>query len=102
MAATPLSPHPPTSTEIALPDAVFDRLFQRYTIKLRRAGLECFIVASIMFDLWVICVPQGQSWISMGKLKKKQYLKIKFNTIIEMTKIKFSITMILVIYFRLE
>lgn len=69
MAATALSAPPSAATEIELPDAVFDRLFQRYTIKLRRAGLESFIVASIMFDLWAICVPQGQSWISMGKQK---------------------------------
>lgn len=67
MAAATLSPHPARTTEIELPDAVYDQLFQRYTIKLRRAGLECFIVASIMFDLWVIVVPQDQTWISIGE-----------------------------------
>lgn len=56
-----------TTTETALPDSVLEKLYQRYSIKQRRAGLECFLAASILFDLWAIFVPQGQSWESLGK-----------------------------------
>lgn len=55
------------ATETALPDAVLASLYHRYSIKQRRAGLECFLAASILFDLWAIFVPQGQSWDSLGK-----------------------------------
>lgn len=46
------------STDVSLPNEVLERLFQRYSIKQRRAGLECFLVTSVLFDLWVIFVPQ--------------------------------------------
>lgn len=56
-----------TTAETALPDAVLASLYHRYSIKQRRAGLECFLAASILFDLWAIFIPQGQSWDSLGK-----------------------------------
>lgn len=55
------------SADVSLPNTVLDSLFQRYSIKQRRAGLESFLVASILFDLWALCVPQGQPWFSLGK-----------------------------------
>lgn len=55
------------SADVSLPDDVLGRLFQSYSIKQRRAGLECFLAASVVFDLWAIFVPQGQSWESLGK-----------------------------------
>lgn len=48
------------STDVSLPNEVLERLFQRYSIKQRRAGLECFLVTSVLFDLWVIFVPQPE------------------------------------------
>lgn len=55
------------SSDISLPNDVLERLFQRYTIKQRRAGLECFLATSILFDLWVIFVPQqGKSSENIG------------------------------------
>lgn len=55
------------SADVSLPNDVLNRLFQSYSIKQRRAGLECFLVASVVFDLWAIFIPQGQSWESLGK-----------------------------------
>lgn len=55
------------STDVSLPNDVLERLFQRYSIKQRRAGLECFLATSVLFDLWVILVPQqGKSFENIG------------------------------------
>lgn len=58
----------PSNNKITLPTSVFEKLYQRYSIKQRRAGLECFLAASVLFDLWAIFIPQGQSWESLGNL----------------------------------
>lgn len=55
------------SADVSLPNHVLDSLFQRYSIKQRRAGLESFLVASILFDLWALLVPQGSTWFALGK-----------------------------------
>lgn len=55
------------SSDVSLPNDVLERLFQRYSIKQRRAGLESFLATSVLFDLWVICVPQqGKSYENIG------------------------------------
>lgn len=55
------------SSDVSLPNEVLERLFQRYSIKQRRAGLECFLATSVLFDLWVIFVPQhGKSFENVG------------------------------------
>lgn len=51
----------------SLPDAVLEKLYRSYSLKQKRSGLTCFIVASIVFDLWAILVPQGQSIESLGE-----------------------------------
>lgn len=57
------------STDVSLPNEVLERLFQRYSIKQRRAGLECFLVTSVLFDLWVIGVAQPEKRFErIGKL----------------------------------
>lgn len=53
----------------SLPDEVLEKLFRSYSLKQKRSGLVCFLAASIMFDLWAIVVPQGQSIESLGKSK---------------------------------
>lgn len=59
------------SSDVSLPNEVLERLFQRYSIKQRRAGLECFLATSVLFDLWVILVPQqGKSYENIGECKK--------------------------------
>lgn len=52
----------------SLPDDVLEKLYRSYSLKQKRSGLTCFIVASIVFDLWAIVVPQGQSIESLGKI----------------------------------
>lgn len=52
---------------IALPDDVLEKLYRSYSLKQKRSGLICFIAASILFDLWAIVIPQGQSFESLGK-----------------------------------
>lgn len=51
----------------SLPDDVLEKLYRSYSLKQKRSGLTCFIVASIVFDLWAILVPQGQSKESLGE-----------------------------------
>lgn len=56
------------SSSISLPDDVLESLYRSYSLKQKRSGLVCFLAASILFDLWAIIVPQGQSWESLGEL----------------------------------
>lgn len=57
-----------SSGPTSLPDDVLEKLYRSYSLKQKRSGLTCFIVASIVFDLWAIVVPQGQSIESLGKI----------------------------------
>lgn len=62
------------SADISLPNDLLERLYQRYSIKQRRAGLECFLATSVLFDLWAIFAPhQEKSLESIGK--SLQYCK---------------------------
>ncbi|KAG4080688.1 hypothetical protein HA402_013218 [Bradysia odoriphaga] len=56
----------PSNNKITLSSSVLEKLYQRYSIKQRRAGLECFLAASVLFDLWAIFIPQGQLPESIG------------------------------------
>lgn len=53
---------------VTLPSEVLEHLYQSYSLKQKRAGLNCFLAASVLFDLWAILIPQGQSWESIGKV----------------------------------
>lgn len=55
------------SADVSLPAEVLEKLYQSYTIKQKRDGLSSFLIASIMFDLWAIIVPQGQRMESLCK-----------------------------------
>lgn len=55
-----------SSGPTSLPDDVLEKLYRSYSLKQKRSGLACFIVASIMFDLWAIL--QGQNAESLGRL----------------------------------
>lgn len=59
-----------TLTGVTLPSEVLEHLYQSYSLKQKRAGLNCFLAASILFDLWAILIPQGQSWESISKFHK--------------------------------
>lgn len=60
-----------TQAGVILPDDVLEKLYQSYSLKQKRAGLSCFLVTSILFDIWAIFIPQGQSWESIGKFALK-------------------------------
>lgn len=55
-----------SSGPTSLPDDVLEKLYRSYSLKQKRSGLACFIVASIMFDLWAIL--QGQNAESLGRI----------------------------------
>lgn len=55
------------SADVSLPPEVLEKLYQSYAIKQKRDGLSSFLIASIMFDLWAIIVPQGQRLESLGE-----------------------------------
>ncbi|XP_058057684.1 adenylate cyclase type 3 [Anopheles bellator] len=46
---------------VLLPGAVLDKLYQSYALKQKRVAFVCYLIASILFDIWAIAVPQGQS-----------------------------------------
>lgn len=56
----------PTSS-VLLPDDVLEKLYQSYALKQKRVAFGCYLAASMLFDLWAILVPQGQSWEAVGK-----------------------------------
>lgn len=57
------------SSDISLPNDVLERIFQRYSIKQRCAGLESFLITSVLFDFWIICtVQQDRNYDNIGKL----------------------------------
>lgn len=57
-----------SSGPVSLPADVLEKLYRSYSLKQKRSGLTVFIVASIVFDLWAILVPQGQSIESLGEI----------------------------------
>ncbi|CAH0556773.1 unnamed protein product [Brassicogethes aeneus] len=41
-------------------DPSLERLYQSFSVKQKRAGLECFLITAILFDIYMIVVPSGQ------------------------------------------
>lgn len=64
----------PIST--SLPDSVLEKLLSSYSLKQKRSALVVFLAASILFDLWAIFVPQGQSTENLGKLTRDMPIKL--------------------------
>lgn len=44
-------------------DPAIERLYQSYSVKQKRAGLQCFLYAAILFDVYILSVPGGQDII---------------------------------------
>ncbi|XP_057663021.1 adenylate cyclase type 3 [Diorhabda carinulata] len=45
-------------------DPSLEKLYQSFSIKQKRAGLECFLLTAILFDLYMLVIPSGQDiWI---------------------------------------
>lgn len=47
-------------------DPSLEKLYQSYSVKQKRAGLECFLITAILFDIYVLVVPSGQDLIVFG------------------------------------
>ncbi|CAG9862876.1 unnamed protein product, partial [Phyllotreta striolata] len=45
-------------------DPSLEKLYQSFNVKQKRAGLECFLLTAILFDIYMLVVPSGQDiWI---------------------------------------
>lgn len=44
-------------------DPAIERLYQSYSVKQKRAGLQCFLYAAILFDAYMLAVPSSQDVI---------------------------------------
>lgn len=56
-----------TPASISLPDSVLENIYRSYSLKQKRSALVTFLIASILFDVWAIFIPQGQSLESLGE-----------------------------------
>ena len=57
----------PASKSVSLPDSVLEKIYRSYSLKQKRSALVTFLIASILFDVWAIFIPQGQSLESLGE-----------------------------------
>lgn len=44
-------------------DESLEKLYQSYSVKQKRAGLECFLITAILFDIYMLVVPSGQDFV---------------------------------------
>ncbi|XP_074041130.1 adenylate cyclase 3 [Leptinotarsa decemlineata] len=44
-------------------DPSLEKLYQSFNVKQKRAGLECFLIGAILFDIYMLVVPNGQDHI---------------------------------------
>lgn len=49
-------------------DPATEKLYQSYSVKQRRAGLRCFLYAAVLFDLYIVAVPNGQDAFICGTM----------------------------------
>lgn len=47
-------------------DPAFEKLYQSYSVKQKRAGLEVFLYAAILYDVYMLLVPGGQDALMRG------------------------------------
>nr|CAD7570263.1 unnamed protein product [Timema californicum] len=47
-------------------DPALERLYQSYSVKQKRAGLQCFLYAAILYDAYMLVLPGGQDAIMRG------------------------------------
>lgn len=52
---------------VTLPENVLEKVYESYSLKQKRAGLKCFLIASLLFDMWALFTSQGQSWEYISK-----------------------------------
>lgn len=44
----------------AFNDPALEKLYQSYSVKQKRAGLECFLITAVLFDVYMLVIPSGQ------------------------------------------
>lgn len=49
-------------------DPSLERLYQSYSVRQKRAGLECFLVAAVLFDVYMLVIPSGQDLTIFGAM----------------------------------
>lgn len=47
-------------------DTDMEKLYQSYSVKQKRSGMQCFIYTAILFDLYTIVIPYEQDFITIG------------------------------------
>lgn len=47
-------------------DPAFEKLYQSYSVKQKRAGLEVFLYAAILYDVYMLLLPGGQDALMRG------------------------------------
>lgn len=58
------------STDITLQNDVLEKIYRSYSLKQKRSGMNCFMAAAILFDLWAIFIPANQSWLNICMYKR--------------------------------
>lgn len=44
-------------------DPALEKLYQSYSVKQKRAGLECFLLTALLFDIYMLVIPSGQDLV---------------------------------------
>lgn len=47
-------------------DPALEKLYQSYSVKQKRAGLECFLITAVLFDIYMLVVPNDQDLVTFG------------------------------------
>ncbi|XP_025831186.1 adenylate cyclase type 3 [Agrilus planipennis] len=47
-------------------DKGVEKLYQSYSAKQKRSGLECFLLAAILFDIYLVAISSGQDFLVVG------------------------------------
>lgn len=47
-------------------DPALEKLYQSYSVKQKRSGLECFLITALLFDIYMLIVPSGQDLLIFG------------------------------------
>ncbi|EFA03954.2 adenylate cyclase type 3 [Tribolium castaneum] len=44
-------------------DSALEKLYQSFSVRQKRAGLECFLITAILFDIYMLVVPSDQDFV---------------------------------------
>lgn len=44
-------------------DSALEKLYQSFSVRQKRAGLECFLITAILFDIYMLVVPSDQDFL---------------------------------------